>query len=165
MNLFTGNFLREYPAEHFAEVAPTAQIRTFADTEKFFSEFRSYAFDLLILDIFMEPLNGIQVAKIVCNQNRDVPIVFLTSNDKYILAGYEVFVVEYILKPLVENVDRFAKTFAHVFSHNSLTNIIGQAFTWRTKNFRRRFNLDQRRENFQSAAARTNPPNSSTCGI
>ncbi len=111
----TENFLREYLAEHFAEVAPTVQIRTFDDAEKFLSKFRSDAFDLLILDIVMEPLNGIQVAKIVRNQDRDVPIIFLTSSDDFMLAGYEVFAVGYILKPLTENTDRFAKTFAHVF--------------------------------------------------
>ena len=111
----TENFLREYLDEHFAEVAPTIRIQTFSDTEKFLSEFKRDAFDLLILDIFMEPLNGIQVAKIIRNQNRDVPIIFLTSSDEFILAGYEVFAVGYIFKPLAENVERFAKTFAHVF--------------------------------------------------
>lgn len=111
----TKNFLREYLAEHFAEVMPTIQIRTFVDTEKFLTEFRNDAFDLLILDIVMEPLNGIQVAKIVRNQDCAVPIIFLTSSDEFMLAGYEVFAVGYILKPLAENVDRFAKTFEHVF--------------------------------------------------
>lgn len=108
-------FLREHLAENFPEIAPVIQIDTFADAEKFLSNFERGTYDLLMLDIFMKPLNGIQVAQLVRKEDREVAIIFLTNSDDYMLAGYEVFAVGYFIKPLSENVAQFAKTFAHIF--------------------------------------------------
>lgn len=98
-------FLSNYLAKNFAEVAPSVQIQTFSNPEDFLSDFAPEKFDLIILDIFMKPLNGIQVAQIVRNQDRDVSIIFLTTSEDFILEGYKVFAVGYFLKPLSENID------------------------------------------------------------
>mgnify|MGYP002622681206 CR=1 FL=1 len=108
-------FLTNYLEKNFAEVAPNVQIQTFSNPKDFLSDFAPEKFDLLILDIFMQPLNGIQVAQIVRNQNRDVSIIFLTTGDDFILEGYKVFAVGYFLKPLSENIAQFAKTFQYIF--------------------------------------------------
>ena len=108
-------FLSKYLAKNFGEVAPTVKIKTFPYPEDFLSEFASEAYDLIILDIFMKPLNGIQVAQIVRNQDRNVYIIFLTASEDFILEGYKVFAVGYFLKPLSENIEQFAKTFYFIF--------------------------------------------------
>lgn len=108
-------FLTDYLAKNFAEVAPNVQIKTFSNPANFLGVFKPESFDLIILDIFMQPLNGIQVAQIVRNQDRDVSIIFLTTSEDFILEGYKVFAVGYFLKPLSENIDQFAKTFQYIF--------------------------------------------------
>ena len=108
-------FLTNYLEKNFAEVVANIQIKTFSDPEDFLSDFKPEKFDLVILDIFMKPLNGIQVAQIVRNQDKDVSIIFLTTSDDFILEGYKVFAVGYFLKPLSENLDQFAKTFQYIF--------------------------------------------------
>ena len=108
-------FLTNYLEKNLVEVAPNIQIKTFSDPEDFLSDFAPEKFDLVILDIFMQPINGIQVAQIVRNQDKDVSIIFLTTSDDFILEGYKVFAVGYFLKPLSENIDQFAKTFQYIF--------------------------------------------------
>ena len=108
-------FLTNYLEKNFAEVVANVQIKTFSDPEDFLSDFKPEKFDMLILDIFMKPLNGIQVAQIVRNQDKEVSIIFLTTSDDFILEGYKVFAVGYFLKPLSENLDQFAKTFRYIF--------------------------------------------------
>lgn len=107
------NFLKKYLDKNFSTVV--AQIEAYLDAEKFLSSFERGKYDLLIFDISMKPLNGIQVAQIVRSRDRDVAIVFVTNSEDYLLEGYQVFAVGYFLKPLSENVEQFAKTFAHVF--------------------------------------------------
>ena len=58
------------------------------------------AFDLLILDIQMGQLNGMEVARKIRQQNRQVKIIFLTGVADYALEGYEVGAARYLLKPL-----------------------------------------------------------------
>ena len=108
-------FLTNYLEKNFAEVAPDVQIQTFSNPEDFLSVFKPESFNLIILDIFMQPLNGIQVAQIVRNKDRDVSIIFLTTSEDFILEGYKVFAVGYFLKPLSENLDQFSKTFYYIF--------------------------------------------------
>lgn len=59
-------------------------------------------FDLLILDIQMKDMNGMELAKKVRAIDRNVKIIFLTGIKDYVFEGYEVGAVRYILKPLKE---------------------------------------------------------------
>ena len=95
-------FLTNYLAENFAEVVASVKIKTFSNPEDFSRVFKPESFEFIILDIFMKPFNGIQVAQSVRNQDRDVSIIFLTASDDFIFKGYKVFAVGYFLKPLSE---------------------------------------------------------------
>lgn len=57
-------------------------------------------FDLLILDMLMEPINGIEVAKHIRNYDADVPIMIVTATVEFALDGYKVNAYRYILKPI-----------------------------------------------------------------
>lgn len=110
------NFLKRYLLQNFPDLLPSIRIETFVNAKNFLDGFSSKKYDLLILDIFMKPLNGIQVAQAVRRIDRDAAIIFLTNSEEYILEGYKVFAVGYFLKPLTENVEQFAKTFQYVFT-------------------------------------------------
>lgn len=57
-------------------------------------------YDILFLDIQMEPMNGIELAKEIRHFDANVIIVFMTSYLEYAPAGYEVNAFRYLLKPI-----------------------------------------------------------------
>jgi len=55
-------------------------------------------YDIVFLDINMDHMNGIETAKKIREQSKDVYIVFVTAYIDYTLEGYKVDAVRYILK-------------------------------------------------------------------
>lgn len=87
-------------------------IRTFSSAESFlfhYSENKDY--DILLLDVEMGKINGIDLAKQIRVQNGSVQIVFITGYPDFIAEGYEVSALHYLMKPvkpekLIEVLDR-----------------------------------------------------------
>lgn len=61
-----------------------------------------YPFDLLILDIQMGKMNGMELAKKIRAVDKNLMIIFLTGLSDYVFEGYEVGALRYLLKPLNE---------------------------------------------------------------
>lgn len=57
-------------------------------------------YDLLILDIEMGHISGMELAAWIRRQDEDIPILFVTGYDNYMAQGYEVAALHYLLKPL-----------------------------------------------------------------
>lgn len=57
-------------------------------------------FDIIFLDIYMSGLNGIETAKKIRSDLRDVKIIFISSSNDYYSEAYDVFAFNYIIKPL-----------------------------------------------------------------
>jgi DNA-binding LytR/AlgR family response regulator len=57
-------------------------------------------YDILLLDIEMGNMNGIELAKKVREENRSVQIVFITGFPDFIAEGYEVSALHYLIKPV-----------------------------------------------------------------
>lgn len=57
-------------------------------------------FDLLILDIEMGALSGMELAGKIRREDEDVPVLFITGYETYMAQGYEVAAIQYLLKPL-----------------------------------------------------------------
>ncbi|MDR1183678.1 MAG: LytR domain-containing response regulator [Coriobacteriales bacterium] len=56
--------------------------------------------DLIILDIQMDSLNGIETARRIRTDDEDVLILFVTNLAQYALDGYSVNACDFILKPV-----------------------------------------------------------------
>lgn len=57
-------------------------------------------FHLIILDMMMEPVDGIQTARLIREYDADVPILIVTATPEYAIDGYQVGASRYILKPV-----------------------------------------------------------------
>jgi DNA-binding LytR/AlgR family response regulator len=56
-------------------------------------------FDLLLLDILMPGITGMDAARELRSSDCDVPIIFLTSSREYAVESYRVSAEDYIMKP------------------------------------------------------------------
>ena len=65
-----------------------------------YAEHKDY--DILLLDIEMEGMDGISLAKKLRQENDQVQIVFVTGFPDFMAQGYEVSALHYLLKPLEE---------------------------------------------------------------
>ena len=57
-------------------------------------------FDIILLDVVMPGINGIQCAKDIRAIDNFVKIIFLTSSPEYAVESYSVSAYQYLLKPL-----------------------------------------------------------------
>lgn len=57
-------------------------------------------YDVLLLDIEMKDMDGVEMAKRIRKVDSDVVIIFITGYSDYILDGYDVGALNYLMKPL-----------------------------------------------------------------
>lgn len=81
------------------QLGRTVQFSGFPDGETFLAAWRPGAFDLVILDIFMGALTGMDVAEKLRETDRDVRIVFCTTSNEYASESYAVNACYYLRKP------------------------------------------------------------------
>lgn len=79
-----------------------AEITSYADAASFSFALEDALFDVLFLDIRMPGEDGVTLAKRLREQAYDMSIVFVTGEREYIMEGYEVEAVNYLLKPVEE---------------------------------------------------------------
>ena len=60
---------------------------------------KSRNFDMLILDILMPGITGMEAAREIRHSNNEIPIIFLTSSREFAVESYRVNAEDYILKP------------------------------------------------------------------
>jgi len=76
-------------------------VRTFPSSEAFLFDYSgNQDYDILLLDVEMEKLNGIDLAKQIRIQNSRVQIVFITGYPDFIAEGYDVCALHYLMKPV-----------------------------------------------------------------
>ncbi len=74
-------------------------VDTYTSGAKLLNAVDAVHYDLIILDIEMPGLNGIDTAKKLRQIEEKTAIVFLTSHVEYALEGYEVNALRYLTKP------------------------------------------------------------------
>lgn len=78
----------------------SAEIIPFADAASFSFLLSDVVFDALFLDIKMPGEDGLALAKRLRKEAYDMSIVFVTGEKEYMMEGYEVEAVNYLLKPV-----------------------------------------------------------------
>ena len=78
------------------------QVQKYESGEEFLFKEGDKTTDILLLDIEMNQINGVELAAKVRKANRQMQIVFVTGYMEYIQEGYEVEALHYLLKPVSE---------------------------------------------------------------
>ena len=76
-------------------------IRPFYSAEEFLFHYEEEKdCDILLLDIEMRGINGVELAKRLREENDALQIIFITGHPDFIADGYEVGALHYLLKPV-----------------------------------------------------------------
>lgn len=79
-----------------------AEIKGFTDSAEALEYIEKRPPDLAFLDIKMEGLNGLELAKQLRELNGEVNIIFVTGYSEYALDAFSVYASGYLLKPITE---------------------------------------------------------------
>lgn len=96
--------LKEFITRFFQYDTGQFCVRCYCDGVTFLSEYQG-DFDIVIIDIMMPLMNGIEVAHKIREQDKNVLVMFITGTADFAIRGYEVSAVDYILKPLSYETD------------------------------------------------------------
>ncbi|OPJ64380.1 LytR/AlgR family response regulator transcription factor [Clostridium oryzae] len=81
----------------------TATIKLFSNSESFyFAWCEDKSFDILLLDIQMKGMNGIELAKEIRKTDDKLSLIFVTGLSDYMNLGYDVSALHYLIKPVDE---------------------------------------------------------------
>lgn len=76
------------------------QVQSFASAEQLLFAYEEQAFDILLLDIEMPGMNGIDLSKKIRETDEHVQLIFITAVSDFIGEGYEVAALHYLIKPV-----------------------------------------------------------------
>lgn len=79
---------------------PDAFVSTYSNGKDFLADWEQNSYDLILLDIYMDKLLGIDVARTVRETDSDVRIVFCTTSNEFASESYEVGANYYLQKPV-----------------------------------------------------------------
>lgn len=104
--------LEKWAAQHKIPLT----VYAFANGDELITAHKNRCMDLIILDIIMPLLNGIDTARELRDSDPYVPIIFLTSSREFAIDSYEVKAFQYLIKPvstkkLFEILEDFLKTY------------------------------------------------------
>ena len=94
--------LRRLLDEWSADKPFALSIEEYISAEGFLFSYSDKPCDLLLLDIEMRGLNGMELAKRLRSNGDMLPIVFITGYSDYIAEGYDVEALHYLLKPVAK---------------------------------------------------------------
>ena len=92
------NYLTTYISNYHHGLSDDLKINGFQSAADFLKSFEPGKFDLIVLDIIMNDINGIQLAKMIRSKDRDCFIIFITNSTEFLIEGYSVFATGYFIK-------------------------------------------------------------------
>lgn len=83
--------------KYVEQVSFLERVATFNDSLKALEFLNTHTVDLILLDIQMPQLTGLQLSKII---SKDIKIIFTTAYPDFALEGFELSAVDYLVKPI-----------------------------------------------------------------
>lgn len=80
------------------------EIKTYSSAKAFLFDYSEEKdFDILLLDVEMPGMSGVELAKTVRRENSTVQIIFITGYYEYFSDGFDVSALHYLIKPADES--------------------------------------------------------------
>ena len=93
--------LKKLLGEQLHKLIPTSShlIDTYRSGQSFLDHWTAGQYDVIVLDIFMGGITGVEVAKEIRRTDREVKLVFCSHSNEFAAESYEVNAQYYLLKP------------------------------------------------------------------
>ena len=91
--------LNTYLSKYGSERGETVKVSSFSDGDEIVEGYKA-EFDIILLDIQMQFMDGMTAAKQIRSMDSEVVIIFITNMTQYAIQGYAVDALDYILKPV-----------------------------------------------------------------
>jgi len=99
----------------YVEKHPMIELKqSFTDPINAFQYLQNFSCDLLLLDIQMPGLSGVQLMKLLPSE---IPVIITTAFPEYALDGFELNAIDYLLKPI--SFERFSRGIERYIARNS----------------------------------------------
>ena len=94
------SYLKSLVLDWSARSGEGVSVLEYSSAEAFLFDFSDNPCDILLLDVEMPGMSGVELAKKLRSENRIIQIIFVTAFSDYISEGYEVAALHYLLKPV-----------------------------------------------------------------
>ena len=101
--------LRDYVCQYARDTGAHHTVELFGSGEELLERY-SPQYDIILLDIEMPGLNGMETAERIRARDADVVLMFVTNMAQYAVGGYAVGALDFVLKPV--NYNTFSLRFA-----------------------------------------------------
>lgn len=95
-------------------------ITAYTSGPSFLEDFEKGDYDLILLDIYMPRMTGMQVANEIRAIDEDAWIIFLTTSRDHALESYNVFASGYVLKPLLDHAPQLEALLTRLLPEDAL---------------------------------------------
>ena len=110
------NLLKEHLSRFAIENHTEINTSVFSTGVSFLNSYTPI-WDLILMDIEMPHINGIETARKIRERDSEVLIMFITQMAQYAIDGYSVNAVDYVLKPV--NYYAFSLKLKHIQLHDN----------------------------------------------
>lgn len=91
--------LEEYLNRYGKESSQKFQISVFTDGDEIVENYKA-DYDIILMDIEMTFMDGMTAAEKIRESDSEVVIIFITNMPQYVMKGYTVDALDYVLKPV-----------------------------------------------------------------
>jgi two-component system LytT family response regulator len=99
-------------ADWVAQMPSLQLVATCGDGASALAQIRALRPDLVLMDIQMPVLTGLQVLQALAGDAHQPSVIFTTAYDEHALTAFELHAVDYLLKPFTQ--ERFVEAISHV---------------------------------------------------
>lgn len=92
--------IEEHISQVFGRIAEFKILGNYADPRQGFNEVIEYRPDVVFIEIELNEISGIDLAKAIKNKYKNVSIVLMSMKKEYAVKAFEIEAFDYLLKPL-----------------------------------------------------------------